>query len=111
MKIWGIKNCNSVKKALDYLDHKGLKYEFIDYKKNPPSIETLKNWVEKSGIESVFNHKSATYKKLNLHNQSLTLEQKIKLMNENPTLIKRPVLEYGKVLQFGFSKEAYEAIF
>ena len=111
MKIWGIKNCNSVKRTLDYLDHKGLKYEFIDYKKSPPSIETLKNWVEKSGIESVFNQKSATYKKLNLHNQSLTLEQKIKLMNENPTLIKRPVLEDKQRLKFGFNEEEYETIF
>lgn len=51
MKIWGIKNCQSVKKALDFLEQNGVKYEFVDYKKNPPSFDDLARWVEKAGIE------------------------------------------------------------
>lgn len=110
-KIWGIKNCNSVKKALDFLDLKGIEYEFIDYKKFPPQENFLRKWIKQVGIEVVFNAKSATYKKLGLQEQILSDEEKIALMKQNPTLIKRPILEDENRLEFGFSKDRYEEIF
>lgn len=110
-KIWGIKNCNSVKKALNFLDLKGIQYEFIDYKKFPPERELLKRWIEKVGIEVVFNNRSATYKKLEISDKVLSDDEKITLMSQNPTLIKRPILEDKDQLEFGFDKDKYEKIF
>lgn len=110
-RIWGIKNCNSVKKALDFLDLKGIEYEFIDYKKFPPEEKLLRRWIEKVGIEVIFNTKSVTYKKLGISNKILSDEEKIALMSQNPTLIKRPILEAEDQLEFGFFKDKYEKIF
>lgn len=107
-QIFGIKNCQSVKKALDFLDSKGVAYEFVDYKKNPPSLELLKEWVEKSGIEKVLNKKGKTYKTLNLKEKDLSKEELLEVMSQNPTLIKRPVLVDKGILEFGFCKEVYE---
>lgn len=107
-QIFGIKNCQSVKKALDFLDSKGVAYEFVDYKKNPPSLELLKEWVEKSGIEKVLNKKGTTYKTLNLKEKDLSEEELLEVMSQNPTLIKRPVLVDKGILEFGFCKEVYE---
>lgn len=107
-QIFGIKNCQSVKKALDFLDSKGVAYEFVDYKKNPPSLELLKEWVEKSGIEKVLNKKGTTYKTLNLKEKDLSEKELLEVMSQNPTLIKRPVLVDKGILEFGFCKEVYE---
>lgn len=107
-QIFGIKNCQSVKKTLDFLDSKGVTYEFVDYKKNPPSLELLKEWVEKSGIEKVLNKKGTTYKTLNLKEKDLSEEELLEVMSQNPTLIKRPVLVDKGILEFGFCKEVYE---
>lgn len=109
-EIWGIKNCQSVKKALLFLDEKGIAYEFIDYKKNPPSLELLQEWVERKGMEVVLNKKGTTYKLLNLKDRNLSDEELLKIMQENPTLIKRPILIDEGILEFGFSKEVYEAL-
>lgn len=109
-EIWGIKNCQSVKKALLFLDEKGVAYEFVDYKKNPPSLALLKQWVEQKGLEVVLNKKGTTYKTLGLKDKNLSEEELLKVMSENPTLIKRPILIDEGVLEFGFSKEVYEAL-
>lgn len=107
-QIFGIKNCQSVKKALDFLESRGVAYEFVDYKKNPPSLELLKEWVEKSGIEKVLNKKGTTYKTLNLKEKDLSEKELLEVMSQNPTLIKRPVLVDKGILEFGFCKEVYE---
>lgn len=109
-EIWGIKNCQSVKKALLFLDEKGIAYEFVDYKKNPPSLDLLKQWVEQKGLEVVLNKKGTTYKALNLKDKNLTQEQLLQIMIENPALIKRPILIDKGILEFGFSKEVYETL-
>lgn len=110
-KLWGIKNCNSVKKALDFLNHRKIEYLFIDYKKSPPSKEILQKWVAQAGMENVLNSKSATYRKLGISKESLSEDEKITLMSKNPTLIKRPILEDGNQLEFGFREDRYEEIF
>lgn len=110
-EIWGIKNCQSVKKALSFLQDKNIAYEFVDYKKTPPSLEKLKEWIEKRGIEKVLNKKGLTYKALNLKDQNLTQSQLIEIMQKNPTLIKRPVLVDGEILEFGFEEAEYERLF
>lgn len=109
-EVWGIKNCQSVKKALLFLDEKGMAYEFVDYKKNPPNLDLLKQWIEQKGLEVVLNKKGTTYKALNLKDKKLTQEQLLQVMIENPTLIKRPILIDKEILEFGFSKEVYETL-
>lgn len=109
-EIWGIKNCQSVKKALLFLDEKGIAYNFVDYKKNPPSLALLKKWVEQKGLEVVLNKKGTTYRALGLKEKNLSKEELLKVMSENPTLIKRPILISEGVLEFGFSKEVYETL-
>lgn len=109
-KIWGIKNCNSVKKALDFLNHKQIAYDFVDYKKTPPNVEKITQWIEKAGIEQVLNIKGMTYKKMGVKDMVLSLQEKIELMHQNPTLIKRPILEDGDRVLFGFSEDEYEKI-
>lgn len=111
IKVWGIKNCNSVKKALDFLNLRGIEYEFINYKKFPPSQDILRGWIKEVGMEVIFNTKSATYKKMGIQDQRLSEDEKIALMIENPTLIKRPVLDDKNRLEFGFSEDRYEKIF
>lgn len=110
IKIWGIKNCGTVKKALEFLDLKQIPYEFIDYKKTPPEKRTIAQWIEKAGIDQVLNTKGTTYKTLHLKDKDLSLEEKIEYMNAYPTLIKRPVLEFESKLLFGFSREEYEKL-
>lgn len=110
IQIWGIKNCQSVKKALIFLENRGIAYEFVDYKKNPPSIQQLKEWVALKGIEKVLNKKGMTYKALNLKDQSLSENELLEVMRENPTLIKRPILLGEGVLEFGFVEEIYETL-
>ncbi|MCE3046846.1 arsenate reductase family protein [Helicobacter kayseriensis] len=111
IKIWGIKNCGTVKKALEFLDLNHISYEFIDYKKTPPEKKVIAQWVEKAGINQVLNSRGTTYKKLQLKDKDLSLEEKIEYMHAYPTLIKRPVLECeNHQLLFGFSREEYEKL-
>lgn len=110
IEVWGIKNCQSVKKALSFLDEKKLDYQFIDYKKNPPNSTLLREWIDLKGIQTVLNSKSTTYKNLKLKEKNLSKEELMAVIEANPTLIKRPVLVSKGVLEFGFSKEVYEKL-
>lgn len=109
-QIWGIKNCQSVKKALKFLEEKNIAYEFIDYRKNLPTLALIHQWVKIKGMEKVLNKKSTTYRELNLKDQALSEEELIDMMSKNPTLIKRPVLFDNEILEFGFDKEFYETL-
>lgn len=112
MKLYGIKNCGSVKKARDFLESKHIEYEFIDFKTYRPSIKELESWVKQAGLEVILNKKGTTYKKLNLKDKNLTNEQLLNTISENPTLIKRPVItKDGKIVIVGFGQEKYEKLF
>ncbi|RDU53467.1 arsenate reductase family protein [Helicobacter sp. MIT 00-7814] len=93
IKLYGIKNCGSVAKARALLDSKNIAYEFIDFKKTPPTLQNIHSWLEKSSMEILLNTKGTTYKKLGLKEKNLNDSQKIQAMLENPSLIKRPVIE------------------
>ncbi|WP_233702055.1 arsenate reductase family protein [Helicobacter enhydrae] len=110
MKVWGIKNCQSVKKALEVLERKNIAYVFIDYKKNPPSAAQIGQWVQQVGIDIVLNVKGKTYRDLQLKDKNLSLDAKIAMMCEYPTLIKRPILEKDEEVYFGFDEQKYEEI-
>lgn len=107
MQVFGIVNCGSVKKAREFFAQHGVSYDFIDFKKTPPSAEMVRAWVEQKGIEVVLNKKGTTYKKLALKDKNLSLEEQIQYCVENPSLIKRPVVQKDSVLIFGFDAELY----
>lgn len=109
--IWGIRNCQSVKNALVFLESRHVDYKFVDYKKNPPSISLLKEWVKIKGMDKVLNKRGTTYRNLGLADQKLSEDELVELMYKNPTLIKRPILTGEGILEFGFTKEGYERFF
>ncbi len=111
MKLYGIKNCGSVKKAMVFLDEMGIKYEFIDFKKTPATIEQITYWANKVGIDKLLNCKGTTYKKLGLGDMQLDDVQKIKWMVKENNLIKRPVIEYDNNVLIGFDESVYQITF
>lgn len=109
--IFGIKNCDTMKKAFAWLDDHGVPYEFHDYKKSGIDIARLKTWSNQVGWEVLLNTRGTTWRKLTPELQAHVDEGKaLKLMRENPSLIKRPVLETGKELLVGFDPTRYADI-
>ena len=110
--IFGIKNCDTMKKAFAWLDNHGVRYEFHDYKSAGIEIARLKDWSKQVGWEVLLNSHGTTWRKLSPTQQAHLDENKaLKLMSENPSLIKRPVLENGKALLVGFVPERYTEAF
>ena len=108
LRIYGIKNCDTMKTALAWLDAHGLAYEFIDYKKNDLVQEHLHDWNQGAGWESLLNRRGMMWKRLSDEERSDVDESKaLALMADYPTLIRRPVLDTGKALLVGFDPERY----
>lgn len=104
--VYGIKNCNTMKKAFDYLNEKGMAYTFVDYKKQAPDTETLERWLEGFG-ELPVNKKGTTYRKLKDSYENASMREQIALLQANPSAIKRPILEGDKVLLKGFEADQW----
>ena len=95
MKIYGIPNCNTVKKTLDWFKLHQIDYEFHDFKKLGISNDKLEEWAEKLGWEALVNKRGTTWKMLDAELQTsiVTKETAFKLMQEKTSVIKRPVIE------------------
>jgi arsenate reductase len=108
--MYAIPNCDTVKKARTFLDKKKVEYTFVDFKKTPPTAEQIKRWGEFYG-ELPVNKKGITFKKFKDEYENLTSAQKIKLIIENTSMIKRPVLEKNdKTIAMGFEEEFYKGL-
>jgi arsenate reductase len=110
--IYGIKNCDTMKKARVFLDKKGVEYTFHDYKTAGIDKGKLEAWVKKVGWEALLNKAGTTFKKLpDKDKEGLTEAKAIKLMLAQPSMIKRPVLETGgaKIL-VGFKPDEYAKV-
>lgn len=108
--MFAIPNCDTVKKARTYLDKKKIAYEFVDFKKIPPTADQIKRWAEFFG-ELPANKKGTTYKKFKEEFEALPSAAKVKFLIENSSMIKRPVLEKnGKTVAIGFDEEMYGAL-
>jgi arsenate reductase len=110
--IYGIKNCDTMKKARAFLDRKGVAYAFHDYKTQGIDKAKLEGWAKKAGWEALLNRAGTTFKKLpDKDKQGLTEARAIKLMLAQPSMIKRPVLELGggRIL-VGFRPDDYAAV-
>ena len=106
--IYGIKNCDTMKKARAALDKRGVKYEFHDYKTQGVDRAKLEGWAKKAGWETLLNRAGTTFRKLpDKDKENVTEAKAIKLMLAQPSMIKRPVLEAGSKLLVGFKPEDY----
>jgi Spx/MgsR family transcriptional regulator len=106
--VHGIKNCDSVKKALKFLQENGIEYSFRDFKNSPIDCNEIKEWLDHTTIDKIFNSKSTTYRKLNLKELSLTADEKIAWLCKENLLIKRPVIQYKSAIIIGYDKDHYE---
>ena len=110
--MYGIKNCDTMKKARIWLDQHGIAYVFHDYKTMGVERSKLQDWARQVGWEALLNRAGTTFRKLSeTHKQSLSQEKAIALMLEQPSIIKRPVLQLGGGLVVGFKPELYEKSF
>lgn len=109
MKMYAIKNCNTVKKAQDFLADKNVEFEFHDYKKLSVERAKLEDWCDQVGWENVLKQKGPTWNKIGKPiADKLDREHAIGLMLENQSIIMRPILEEGgKVTLIGFKEEEY----
>jgi arsenate reductase len=110
--IYGIKNCDTMKKARTWLDANGVAYRFHDYKAEGIYAESLKRFVETLGWETVLNRSGTTFRALpDADKQDLDAGKAIALMLAQPSMIKRPILDRDGALTAGFKPEIYDTLF
>jgi arsenate reductase len=110
--IYGIKNCDTMKKARAWLDKHGVTYAFHDYKIEGVAKSDLEKWAKAVGWEILLNRAGTTFRKLpSKDKENITEKRAIALMLEQPAMIKRPVLDVGGKLTVGFKPENCEKIF
>ena len=108
LQIYGIKNCDSVKKAIKYLKENSINYELIDFKISPIDIDTIKEWLDYVDIDTIFNKRSTTYRNLKLKDKNLTDEEKLHYLAQENLLIKRPVIKYNNNIIVGYNISKYQ---
>ncbi len=107
--LYGIRNCDTVKKARGWLDAKKIEYVFHDYKTAGIDADRLQLWCRELGWEALLNRAGTTFRKLpDADKQSLNERKAIALMLAQPSMIKRPVLDLGRQRLTGFKAELYE---
>ena len=110
--IYGIKNCDTMKRARAWLEGRKVQYVFHDYKVSGIDKPTLEGWAKKVGWEVLLNRAGTTFKKLpDADKEGLTEKKAIALMLAQPSMIKRPVLEAKGKLTVGFKPEEYKKLF
>ena len=110
--LYGIKNCDTMKKARAWLDAKGIAHELHDYKKQGIDAESVTRWVEELGWQTVLNRAGATFRALpDADKQDIDARKAIALMLAHTSMIKRPILDRDGVLTAGFKPEIYETLF
>ncbi|MEG3179858.1 ArsC family reductase [Sphingomonas sp. LT1P40] len=110
--LYGIPNCDTVKKARVWLDANRIAYEFHDYKKEGADPARLARWAEQAGWEKLLNRAGTTFRKLNEADKAeIDAAKALRLMEAQPSLIKRPVAEYRGGVLVGFRPEAYAEAF
>jgi len=109
IRIYGIPNCDTMRKARKWLEAHGLEYEFHDYKKQGVPEKELRSWIERAGWEHLLNRRGTTWRKLDPDIRANIDEGRATaIMLEHPAIIKRPVLESGNTLLIGFNEKDYQ---
>lgn len=112
--IYGIPNCNTVKKALQWLNEHQVSYQFHDYKKQGITEEKLKNWAAQTDWKNLINTKGTTWRQLDeaVQQEITTADAAIALMKEKTSVIKRPLIEQDeKIVTLGFDEATYRKLF
>ncbi|AWW29938.1 arsenate reductase [Echinicola strongylocentroti] len=108
LSVYGIKNCDTMKKTFNLLEEEGIAYHFVDYKKTPPTQSLLESFLEKVPLDKLVNKRGTTYRKLS-DDEKIKMDEEataLPILVENSSMIKRPVMVYpdGEVV-LGFQKE------
>lgn len=112
VKLYGIRNCDTMKKARAWLNEHGVDYEFHDYKKAGVDEPTLRRWVEELGWQALLNTRGMMWRKVpQAIKDNIDEASALRLMLETPSIIKRPVLDIGESRHVGFRPEQYAQIF
>jgi len=110
IEFYGIPNCDTVKKARKWLDAQGIDYAFHDYKKEGADPAKLTAWVDARGVDTVLNRRGTTWRKLPDEDKSdVDAAKAVRLLEANPSMIKRPVVEYPGGLLVGFDEGEWAA--
>lgn len=108
--MYGIPNCDTIKKARVWMDAAGVAFDFHDYKKQGVDTKTLHQWCDEHGWETLLNTRGTTFRKLDdADKQNIDQAKAVALMAANPSMIKRPVLDLGDRRIVGFKPEIYAA--
>ncbi len=109
--IYGIKNCDTCRKALKWLEAEGIEYSFHDFRKDGLEEGLVSAWLDEIGIETLLNKRGTTWRKLAETEQAAADDDRAAaLLTENPTLIKRPVFDLGNSRRVGFAADTQEAL-
>jgi len=108
VRLYGIKNCDSVRKAAKFLKAHDIPYEFIDFRATAVDEATVCKWLEKTDLETLFNTRGTTYRTLGLKTLDLSDEEKIEWLAKENMLIKRPVLEFEDKVIVGYNESEYQ---
>ncbi len=113
MKLYGIPNCNTVKKARAWLAENGVEMPFHDFKKHGVSAELLQPWLQQAGWEKLLNRQGTTWRQLPGETKATVGDEAsaLRLMLEKPSVIKRPVLELDGKITLGFDEARYQSLF
>ncbi|MCB4743486.1 MAG: arsenate reductase family protein [Sulfurovum sp.] len=107
INIYGIKNCNSVQKALKFFKSYNIPHIFIDFRQTPVDEKDIRSWLEKSNLETILNTKGTTYRTLKLKALNLNNEEKIVWLARENMLIKRPVIVFDNQVIVGYNESTY----
>ncbi|NCN42990.1 MAG: arsenate reductase [Piscirickettsiaceae bacterium CG_4_9_14_3_um_filter_43_564] len=111
MILYGIPNCDTVRKARKFLESHQIDFQFQDFRKRPLTIDTLQAWLKHHPMSVIVNKRSTAWKQLDEPQQTALMNsQQPALLIENPTLIKRPVLQTAQQVLFGFNTKEYEKL-
>ena len=110
--LFGIRNCDTIKKARQWLAEQGIDYSFHDVRIDGIEATTIENWIERSDWETVLNRRGTTWRKLDSQVQATTNRGNVTaLLLEHPAMIKRPVLDIDGDITIGFKPDLYQRIF
>lgn len=111
--VYGIPNCDTTKKAMNWLKRHEIDFTFHDYKQQGINKQKLEHWCQRKGWETIFNKRSTTWREFPEATQKKVINQSaaIKIMLDNNSIIKRPIIEAGKDLVVGFNDAEYQKTF
>ena len=107
LKIYGIKNCDSVRKAVKYAKNHDLLYELIDFRETPVTPDIIAKWLTSTDINTLFNTRGTTYRTLKLKELNLSDEDKVQWLAKENMLIKRPIITFGNKVIVGYNESQY----